>query len=116
MRPNTIRDTVRGIFLGMLIVVMMVVGVLLASPSRADGIVTADEEAVGDAVASTLCEYLDNNGVNRASMMAAMTVLYRNTPQDMDMTDAVDIINYSVYNYCPEYWPQLVAFGEGARS
>ena len=50
------------------------------------------------------------------SMMAAMTVLYRNTPQDMDMTDAVDIINYSVYNYCPEYWPQLVAFGEGARS
>lgn len=116
MRPNTIRDTVRGVFLGVTITALMVIGVLLASPSRADGIITADEEMVGDSVASTLCEYLDNNGVNRASLTAAMTVLYRNTPQDMDMTDAVDIINYAVYNYCPDHWDELVSFGEGARS
>lgn len=116
MRPNTVRDTARGIFLGALIVTLMVVGVLLASPSRADGILTAQEEAVGDSIAVPLCQFIDEEGVTQTSMTAAMTVLYRNTPQNMDMTDAVDIINYAVYNYCPSHWNELVSFGEGARS
>lgn len=117
MRPNTIRDTIRGIILGVLILALMIVGVLLASGvARADGTLTPQEEVVGDRIGATLCEYLDNNGVNRDSLYGAMQVIYRNTPTNMDLTDSVDIINYAVYTYCPGHWPELVAFGEGARS
>lgn len=116
MRPNTLRDTSRGILIGVAIVVFMVIGVLLASPSKADGILTAQEQAFGDAVADTLCEYIDQAGVNQRSMSSAMKTIYEHTPNSMDLSDAVDIINYSVGTYCPGHWSELVAFGEGARS
>lgn len=116
MRPNAVRDTVRGIFLGALIVALMIVGILLAAPSKADGYLTPQEEGFGDGVASTLCNYLDSAGVNRNSLYSAMQIIYENTPASMDLTDSVDIINYAVYNYCPGHWNELVAFGEGARS
>jgi hypothetical protein len=94
----------------------MVAGVLLASTAKADGDITAQEEAFGDQISSSLCEYLDSAGVNRDSMYTAMKIIYQNTPQNMDLTDSVDIINYAVYNYCPRHWGELVAFGEGART
>ena len=109
-------QAVRGVFFGVIITLLMVAGVLLAGEARADGTLTAQEEAFGDEIAGSLCGYLDNNGVNRESLYNAMKIIYQNTPSDMDLTDSVDIINYAVYNYCDQYWPQLVAFGEGARS
>jgi hypothetical protein len=115
-RPNTIRDTARGILLGALIVVFMVAGVLLASPSKADGNLSSQEQAFGNEVASSLCGYLDEGGVNRETMYNAVKIIYENTPSYVDVTDAVDIINYSVYNFCPVHWNALVAFGEGART
>jgi hypothetical protein len=114
-RPSTIRDTTRGILLGVIIVLLMIAGVLLASPSKADGVLTPQEEAFGDEVASSLCGYLDRGGVNRETLYNAGKIIYENTPSYMGITDAVDIINYSVYTYCPSHWAALVAFGEGAR-
>ena len=115
-RPNTIRDTTRGILLGALIVVFMVAGVLLASPSKADGNLTAQEQAFGNEVAPSLCGYLDEGGVNRETMYNAVKIIYENTPSYVNVTDAVDIVNYSVYNFCPVHWNALVAFGEGAKT
>lgn len=117
MRPNTYRDTARGVFLGAFITLLMIAGVLFAGRANADGgSLTPQEEAFGDQISSSLCKYLDSAGVNRDSMYTAMGIIYRNTPQDMDLTDSVDIINYAVYNYCPTHWDELVAFGEGART
>lgn len=115
-RPSTIRDTARGILLGVIIVLLMIAGVLLAAPSKADGYLSPQEEAFGNEVAPSLCEYLDRGGVNRETMYSAVKIIYENTPSYMDMTDAADIINYSVYNFCPGHWNALVAFGEGVRT
>ena len=116
MRPHSIRDTARGVLLGVIIVLLMVAGVLLAAPSKADGYLSPMEEQVGDVVAGSVCSYIDNVGVTAATLSKAMEIIYINTPSYMDMSDAVDIINYSVYNYCPEHWDKLVAFGEGVRA
>ncbi len=86
-----------------------------AAVARADGILTPAEERFGDEIADSLCQYIDNAGVNVASMTEAMTIIYDNTPAHMGMDDAVDIINYAVQNYCPSNWDELVAFGEGFR-
>ena len=115
-RPNTLRDTVRGVCLGVLITLLMIAGVLLASPSKADGILTSEEKTYGDAVATSLCGYLDTAGVNRESLYASVKIIYQHTSRNVDLTDAVDIINYAVENYCPQHWDELVAFGEGART
>jgi hypothetical protein len=114
-RPHAIRDTVRGALLGATVVLLMIVGVILAVPSKADGNLTPQEENLGDQISSSLCEYLDSAGVNRESMYEAMKIIYENTPSSIDLTDSVDIINYAVYSYCPRHWSELVAFGEGAR-
>ena len=89
---------------------------LFSAPATADGYLSPQEEAFGDAIAVELCKMIDRIGVNNMSMSEAMEIIYVNTPASMDMSDAVDIINYSVYNYCPGHWDELVAFGEGARS
>lgn len=84
--------------------------------ARADGILTTQEERFGDAIAGPLCDFIDSAGVSSSSMSDAIRIIYQHTPVNMDMTDAVDIINYTVYNYCPSHWKELAAFGEGARS
>lgn len=89
---------------------------LFSAPATADGYLSPQEEAFGDGIAVELCKMIDRIGVNNVSMSEAIEIIYVNTPASMDMSDAVDIINYSVANYCPEHWAALVAFGEGARS
>lgn len=88
---------------------------LFSPTASADGYISPQEQNVGDAIAESVCSYIDRVGVNAKSMFDAMKIIYTNTPASMNMTDAVDIINYSVYTYCPEHWAELVAFGEGAR-
>lgn len=83
--------------------------------ARADGVLTDQEKRFGDGISTALCDYLDTAGVNNTSMTKSIEIIYTHTPSYMDMTDAADIINYVVYNYCPSHWSELVAFGEGAR-
>lgn len=102
--------------ISILLIILSAIAVASAAVVRADGILTAQEQDFGDAIAGHLCTFIDRAGVSEQSMADAITIIYRNTPVNMDMSDAVDIINYSVSNYCPEHWDELVAFGEGARS
>jgi hypothetical protein len=107
---RTIKRTAGAIFLA------TTVAVSVAAVARADGILTAEEKRFGDTVAGALCDYLDQLGVNEDSMYNSVKIIYQHTPNYMDTTDAADIINYAVYNYCPNHWSELVAFGAGARS
>jgi hypothetical protein len=95
---------------------VIIASVIVSGAARADGYLSPQEESFGDGVSGPLCDYLDTVGVNDESMTTSMKILYRHTPANMDMSDAVDIINYVVQNHCPHHWDSLVAFGEGFRS
>lgn len=88
----------------------------IAAVARADGNITPQEQAFGDAVAGSLCNYLDQRGITEDSMYDLVKIIYEDTPSYMDAGDAADIVNYTVYTYCPNHWPALVAFGEGYRA
>lgn len=102
--------------ISILLIVLSAVAVACAAVVRADGILTAQEERYGDAVAEPLCDFIDKVGVNEFSMSKAIEVIYDNTPPGIDYGDTADIINYAVANYCPEHWGDLEAFGDSYRS
>lgn len=99
-----------------LIIFLSAISIASAAIVRADGYLTAQEQRYGDAVSGPLCEFIDNVGINGESMTEAVRIIYVNTPSNMDVTDAVDIINYVVDQYCPRHWPALAAFGDGFRN
>ena len=95
---------------------VVIASVIVSGKAHADGYLSPQEEYFGDAVAGPLCDYLDTAGINEGSMSTSMKIIYRHTPTNMDMSDAVDIINYVVDIYCPRHWNDLVAFGDKYRS
>lgn len=100
-----------------LLVIIVCAAIITATGvARADGYLTDQEEFIGNEIADVFCDYINTAGVTDNSTSEAMRIIYTNTPPSMDMSDAVDIINYVVSSYCPQHWPALVAFGEGFRS
>lgn len=99
--------------------ILVILGAAIAASStaiaRADGNLTAQEQRFGDAIAGSLCSYIDTAGVTTSSMTEAMRIIYRNTPANVDVSDTVDIINYVVSTYCPNHWRELVSFGDAYR-
>ena len=92
----------------------------VAVPSHADpgpgtGDLTSSELALAEGISGDLCLFIDQHGVSTPTMTALVQTIYR-SPLVPTYEDSVEIINYDVYNYCPRFWPQLVSFGEGARS
>lgn len=117
MKTPRINQTIKRIsMLIILISAAIIGGVIISGKAHADGYLTPQEEHFGDLIAGPLCEYIDAAGVTESSMEDALKIIYRNTPTYMDVGDAADIINYTVYNYCPRHWSKLQAFGAGARS
>ena len=100
----------------LLVIVVCATIITATGVARADGYLTNQEKFVGDEISGVFCDYIDSAGVTDISMPEAMRIIYTNTPPSMDMSDAVDIINYVVSSYRPQHWPALVAFGEGVRS
>ena len=86
-----------------------------AAPASADGTLTASERQFADQTEAATCRYLDQVGVTQDSMTELVTDVYAYGPVT-NGGDAADIINYTVYTYCPSHWSALVAFGEGFRS
>ena len=116
MKTPRINQTIKRI--SMLIILFsaaIVASVIVSGKAHADGYLSPQEESFGDAVSGPLCKYIDNLGITDSSMEEAMRIIYVNTPNNMDVGDAVDIINYVVDTYCPEHWPDLVAFGNRHR-
>jgi hypothetical protein len=86
--------------------------VYFSTPARADGFLDDDEAAYVDlfgrrAVCPTLDQYHSTSGV-----LGVTEVIVGDgfTPDN-----AIDIVNASVWLYCPRNWPLLVAVGDAAR-
>ena len=94
--------------------VVIVASFIVAGRASADGYMTPGEENVANAISGDLCAYLNRNGVSTSSLSTVFDAIYPK-PEISDYSDVADVVNYVVYNYCPEFWPQLVAYGEGAR-
>jgi len=92
---------------------MLVAGVLFgAGAARADGILSDTEAAYvlaygAGAVCPTISEYPSTAGV----MGVAQGIMSDGFTAD----SAVDIINSSVANYCPQFWTLLERIGAEAR-
>ena len=82
--------------------------------AHADGYLTPGEIAVADTFHGTIGGYIDDNGVTTSSMTELMGALYQR-PEIANYGDAVDVINYTVKNYCPRHWSELVSFGSAIR-
>lgn len=83
-----------------------------ASPAKADGYLSPDEEVFvslyGEAaVCHTITEY------RTPGVLGALEVI---VDQGFTPEDAVDIVNASVESFCPENWSLLVAIGKAARA
>lgn len=102
--------------ISLLLIVLSAVAIAISAVARADGALTSQEQYFGDQISKPLCEYIDTAGVNNVSMNVAISIIYRHTPTNMDASDAVDIINYVVFTYCPDHWGELVAFGDRYRN
>lgn len=86
-----------------------------AGIAHADGYLTPGEQAVGDAIANDLCEYIDVSGVTTASMSRVFDIIYP-MREIADGGDVADVVNYSVSTYCPDHWSELVSFGDAMRN
>jgi hypothetical protein len=99
--------------------IIAVLSSLLAATFVGAGVAHADlspsEEALGDFMSEAVCEFLDDQGVNTASMLDLFAVVYRQQAVRTEQ-DAADVVNYVVYTYCYSHWSELVAFGEGVRA
>ena len=86
--------------------------VYLSAQAHADGFLSDTEQVYvelfgEDAVCTTIDEYHSASGV--LGVAAAIT------EDGFTPDNAIDIINASVWMYCPRNWPLLVAIGEVAR-
>lgn len=83
-----------------------------ASPAKADGMLSTDEQVYvqmyGNAVCLTLNEYPSYSGV----LGIAEVIISDGFAPD----DAVDIVNSAVSTYCDQHWPLLQAIGRAARA
>ena len=95
----------------------MAFGGLIAASStaiaRADGVLSPYEEQLGDGIAVSMCDLLDTTGVTEDSMTVIVGIIVAKA--GLSPSNSVDVVNYAVKNYCPEWWPSLVAFGKMHR-
>lgn len=109
MRPNRART------LNRLLVLAALAALTLAGTgtARADGVLTDAEAAYvitygPTAICPVIAKYPSVGGV----MGVAQGII----DEGWAPGDAVDIINSSVAEYCPRFWPLLTAIGNAARN
>jgi hypothetical protein len=84
----------------------------LSAPAHADGVLSDTEQVYVElygqgAVCTTIDEYHSASGV----LGVAQAIADEGFAND----DAIDIINASVWLYCPRNWPLILAIGKVAR-
>jgi hypothetical protein len=115
MKTPRINESIRRTsILVILVSIVIIASSVLAGKASADGYMTPGEESLASEMSGDLCAYLDRNGVNTSSLGTVFEAIYPR-PEISDYGDVADVVNYAVYNFCPKFWPQLVAYGEGAR-
>lgn len=92
---------------------MLLPSLLFGPEARADGVVSDAEFAyIQTYGASAVCPTLDRFPSEAGVMGIASGIMDDGFAPD----SAVDIINASVSNFCPKYWPLLQAIGAQARA
>lgn len=61
-----------------------------------------------------VCEIFDQYGLTAQTAVRAIRAVA--SVGGFPLIDSAQIINYSVYVYCPRHWPALVAIGNAARA
>lgn len=102
-----------GLAVTLLMALMACLGVVLfAASAKADGYLDDDElvfsELHGQSICDVITEYYGLSGVlgvHQAIMDEGFTA-----------DSAVDVLNFSVHEFCPDNWRLLVAIGRAARA
>lgn len=84
-----------------------------APTASADGYLTDREQNYGDTVWPVICNEFDESGVTGRSLYIVANATARAGHFSID--NAVDVINYVVYEHCSRHWGDLVIFGKSAR-
>jgi hypothetical protein len=106
-------QVVKGFALGMITGSFLTAGVvLLATPAKADGMLSTDEQVYVEMYGAAVCMTLDNYPTYGGVMGIAQAIQEDGFAPD----DAVDIINAAVSVQCDQYWPLLQAIGRAARA
>lgn len=93
---------------------MMFFGAALyfSSPAKADGYLSDVEADYVDTYGNgAICPFIDLHDTD--GVVAAVETI---VDDGFALTDAVDVVNASVWLHCPRNWPLLVAMGNAARS
>lgn len=84
-----------------------------ASPAKADDVLDdAETTYVTRYGAGAICPVIRRHA-SPAGVMGVISGIVNHT--GWDEGSAVDVINASVWLYCPDQWPLLVAIGKAAR-
>lgn len=84
-----------------------------APDAKADGVLTAVEVAYVNTFGPiAVCPTLDSHPATSTVLGIAEAV----TEDGFAVDDAIDIVNASVYEFCPWHWPMLVGIGQAARA
>jgi hypothetical protein len=119
MRPECERDRmgVRAFLSLMAFGALLTAAVYYSIPTHADPQpqMTAAEKAFADhGGALGVCGIFDGYGVTDQTVLGAIKAVANVGGFPID--DSTLIVNYSVYLYCPKYWPALVQIGSNARA
>lgn len=109
MRNSIIKAYALGIITGGFLTAAIV---LAAAPAKADGYISDDEAVFIELHGAQVCSVIDKYH----SMGGVMGVAEAISEQGFSASDAVDIINASVQEYCPRNWSLLQAIGRAARA
>jgi len=86
--------------------------VYFSAPASADGFLNDSEaDYVSTYGAGAICPFIDEHDAD-----GVVAVVETITDEGYAISDAVDIVNASVWMYCPRNWPLLVAMGNAARA
>lgn len=86
--------------------------VYFSAPANADGFLNdAEADYVDTYGKGAICPFIDQNDAD-----GVVAVVETIADDGYAISDAVDIVNASVWLYCPRNWPLLVAMGDAARS
>lgn len=92
-----------------LVIATIIAALLTAAPAQADP--TGAEATYIHRYSGAICQVIHNDPSE-----AGVTLTWQMIVNDgWDGETAVDIINWSVHDYCPRYWTLLEAIGAEAR-
>lgn len=86
--------------------------VYFSAPAKADGFLDDDEAVYVELFGQgAVCTTIDNHHSAPGVLGIAQAITNDGFAED----SAIDIINASVWLYCPRNWPLIVAIGKAAR-